>query len=149
MRNLVAVGTSTGLWFSQQYDVNSLRQVLRTPATACAVLQEFGIVLIQAEGRLLAYLLDTLIQSSDPDAVDSKGPQGPQRVSGNREINFFKVGRVGERTLAVYAKREGVNGTVLKAMEPIAGIERSRAQNSRFLGMGSKRSDWFRLYKVR
>jgi hypothetical protein len=105
-------------------------------------------VLVQSEGRLLAYLLETLVQSSSSESTEGKGQQGPQKVSGNREINFFKVGRVGARTLVVYAKKEGVNGTVLKAMEPMAVIERARAQNSRFLGMGSKKSEWFRLHKV-
>ena len=104
--------------------------------------------MVQTEGRLLAYLLETLVPSS-PSSIEMKGQQGPQQVSGQKDITFFKVGRVGDRTLVVYAKKDGVNSTVLKAMEPIAGVERSRVQHSRFLGMGGKKTEWFRLYKVR
>ena len=103
--------------------------------------------MVQTEGRLLAYLLDTLVQAPTTP-TELKGQQGPQQVSGQKDITFFKVGRVGDRTLVVYAKKDGVNSTVLKAMEPIAGVERTRVQQSRFLGMGGKKTEWFRLYKV-
>lgn len=143
---LLAVGTRNGLFIAMRNDPASLRQILQIPTVGCAVLQDFGMFLVQTEGRLLSYLLETLVQSSS--AGDVKGQQGPQQVSGQKDITFFKVGKVGERTLVVYAKRDGVNSTVLKAMEPVANIERSRIQHSRFLGMGGKKTEWFRLFKV-
>ena len=143
---LVAVGTRNGLFIAMRSDPSSLRQILHIPTVGCAVLQDFGMFLVQTEGRLLSYLLETLVQSSS--AGDAKGQQGPQQVSGQKDITFFKVGKVGDRTLVVYAKRDGVNSTVLKAMEPVANVERSRIQHSRFLGMGGKKTEWFRLFKV-
>jgi hypothetical protein len=145
-QRLIAVGTSTGLHIALKRDPSSLRQILQISTQYCAVLQDFGMFLVHTEGRLLAYLLETLVQTSSGDL---KGQQGPQQVSGQKEILFFKIGRVGLRTLVVYAKKDGVNSTVLKAMEPVANIERSRVQHSRFLGMGGKKTEWFRLFKVR
>lgn len=144
-QSLVAVGASSGLYIAVRYSPSSLRQILQIPVGNCAVLQDFGLFLVQTEGRLLSYLLETLVQSS---SVESKGQQGPQQVSGQKDILFFRVGKVGLRTLVVYAKRDGVNSTVLKAMEPVAHAERSRVQHSRFLGMGAKKTEWFRLFKV-
>lgn len=143
---LIAVGTRNGLFIAVRRDPTTLRQILQIPTSQCAVLQDFGLFLVQTEGRLLAYLLETLVQSSS--SSEAKGQQGPQQVSGQKEVTFFKVGRVGERTLVVYAKRDGVSSTVLKAMEPVAGIERSRVQQTRFLGMGGKKTEWFRLFKA-
>lgn len=145
-QKLVAVGTSTGLYIALKRDPTSLRQILHIPTQYCAVLQDFGMFLVHTEGRLLSYLLETLVQTS---SAEGKGQQGPQQVSGQKDILFFKVGRVGPRTLVVYAKKDGVNSTVLKAMEPVANAERSRVQHSRFLGMGGKKTEWFRLFKVR
>lgn len=144
-QRLVAVGTSTGLYIALKHDPMTLRQILQISTQYCAVLQDFGMFLVHTEGRLLSYLLETLVQTS---SSESKGQQGPQQVSGQKDILFFKVGRVGPRTLVVYAKKDGVNSTVLKAMEPVANIERSRVQHSRFLGMGGKKTEWFRLFKV-
>lgn len=145
-QKLIAVGTSSGLFITLRNDPGSNRQILQIPVQHCAVLQEFGIFLVRTEGRLLSYLLETLVQSS---SSETKGQQGPQQLSGQKDILFFKVGRVGLRTLVVYAKKDGVSNTVLKAMEPVANNERSRVQHSRFLGMGGKKSEWFRLFKVR
>lgn len=145
-QRLVAIGTSTGLYIALKHDPTSLRQILQISTQFCAVLQDFGMFLVHTEGRLLSYLLETLVQTS---SSESKGQQGPQQVSGQKDILFFKVGRVGPRTLVVYAKKDGVNSTVLKAMEPVANVERSRVQHSRFLGMGAKKTEWFRLFKVR
>lgn len=143
---LVAFGAACGLFVAVQHDPSTLRQILQIPVTHCAVLQEFGIFLIQTEGKLVAYLIDTLVM---PSRSESKNQTPPEQVSGQRDVLFFRVGRVGPRTLAVYAKKDGVNSTVLKAMEPIATNDRSRAQHSRFLGIGGKKTEWFRLYKVR
>lgn len=145
-QRLVAVGTSTGLYIALKRDPTSLRQILQISTQYCAILQDFGMFLVHTEGRLLSYLLETLVQTS---SAEGKGQQGPQQVSGQKDILFFKVGRVGARTLVVYAKKDGVNSTVLKAMEPVANAERSRVQHSRFLGMGGKKTEWFRLFKVR
>ena len=142
---LVAFGTSLGLYIAVRHDPATLRQVLQIPVSYCAVLRDFGIFMIQSDGRLYAYLVDSLIMSSSPDP---KSQAPPQQVSGQKDVLFFRVGKVGPRTLAVYAKRDGVNSTVLKAMEPITATERARAQHSRFLGMGGKKTDWFRQYKV-
>lgn len=117
---------------------------MQIPITQCAVLQDFGLFLVQTEGRLLAYLLDALVGSNVGEA---KGQQGPQQVSGQKDITFFRVGVVDNRTLVVYAKRDGVSTTVLKIMEPVAQTERTRVQHTRFLGMGGKKTEWFRLYK--
>lgn len=161
-KRLVAIGCMDGLWIGLRNDPSSMKQVIYLKSiTQCAVLQEFGFLLVLAEKILMAYPLESLIptrsslsqshQSSNPLSSNSRGAPVraiASRLSGNKDVLFFRCGKVGPRTLVIYVKKGGVNQTVFKALEPVKNSETSQTTNRRGLfGIGSHRSDSFRGYK--
>lgn len=82
--------------------------------------------------------------------MNSAQNRTPQRLSGNKDVQFFSVGQLAGRTLVVYMKKKGME-SVFRVLEPIIGKinEPTRAGGafSRF-GFGVQRSEWFRIYRV-
>ncbi|GAA5891760.1 hypothetical protein JCM8208_002876 [Rhodotorula glutinis] len=120
--------------------------------TQCAVLPEFSFLLVIANKVLVAYALEALIPSKAGSKLD-QASKAPQRLSGQKDVSFFKVGKIGDadpRTLVIYAKKSGVKESVFKALEPVSNAERARGGGGgghRFLGLGGGRPEWFRTYK--
>ncbi|BEJ01662.1 hypothetical protein CcaverHIS631_0603440 [Cutaneotrichosporon cavernicola] len=141
-RKLVAIGCEQGLWIGVQHDPSSLRKVLHVKAvTQIAILEEFGIVLVLADKSLLAYHLEALV----PTASSPQVKAAPHRLSGVRDIVFFAVGQIADRTLVLYAKRKGIT-SVLRALEPV--LNRAPEDRRRLGGfLSQKNTDWFRLYR--
>ncbi|KAI5480823.1 Rho guanyl-nucleotide exchange factor [Pseudohyphozyma bogoriensis] len=148
-RSLVVAGCEKGLFIGFRGD--KMRQVVHLAGiTQCALLQEFGFVLVLADGALIAYSLEALIPSANSagDAVRT-----PQRLSGKQPVLFFRVGRVESndappRTLVIYVKRGGVKESVFKALEPVSAADRASAAGHRFRPFGgNKQPEWFRTYK--
>jgi len=160
-KRLIAIGCMDGLWIGLRNDPGSMKQVIYLKSiTQCAVLQEFGFLLVLAEKILMAYPLDSLIPSRNSPAVhppnqssmmpSSRGPVRAiaSRLSGNKDVLFFRCGKVGLRTLVIYVKKGGVNQTVFKALEPVRNSENAQITSRRgFFGIGGNRSDSFRGYK--
>ncbi|OAW00133.1 hypothetical protein PTTG_08077 [Puccinia triticina 1-1 BBBD Race 1] len=163
-KRLIAIGCQDGLWIGLRNDPGSMKQVIYLKSiTQCAVLQEYGFLLVLAEKILMAYPLDSLIPSRNSPAVhphnhassmiSSAGARNPvraiaSRLSGNKDVLFFRCGKVGPRTLVIYVKKGGVNQTVFKALEPVRNSENAQVTNRRgFFGIGGTRSDSFRGYK--
>lgn len=160
-KRLIAIGCMDGLWIGLRNDPGSMKQVIYLKSiTQCAVLQEFGFLLVLAEKILMAYPLDSLIPSRNSPAVhphnqssmmpSSRGPVRAiaSRLSGNKDVLFFRCGKVGTRTLVIYVKKGGVNQTVFKALEPVRNSENAQVTSRRgFFGIGGNRSDSFRGYK--
>ncbi|KAI8457720.1 CNH domain-containing protein, partial [Phakopsora pachyrhizi] len=157
-KRLVAVGCMDGLWIGLRKDPSSMRQVIHIKSiTQCAVLQEFGFLLVLAEKILLAYPLESLVpsragQALQPPAGNAMKTTGSgaiaSRLSGNKDVLFFRCGRVGPRTLVIYVKKGGVNQTVFKALEPVKNVEKSKTTSSRgFFGLSGQKSESFRGYK--
>lgn len=129
------------------------------------MLQEFNFIVVLAEKVLIAYPLESLVPTR---ATDTASKQGPSRLSGNKDVIFFKCGKVGPRTLVICArtrrspsppadiifadvKKGGVNQTVFKALEPVGNVDRPSKSGGRhgFFGFGGQKSEDFRGYKVR
>ena len=74
--------------------------------TQCAMLEDFGIFLVLADKSLFAYHIEALVPSSPPSANASRTPQ---KLNGNKDVQFFTVGTLGGRTLVIYMKKKGVS----------------------------------------
>jgi len=99
-----------------------LSQAINIPrVTQVAVLEEFNLFLLISNGSLIAYHLDAVCSSERVGtnaAADSSGRNAPQKLSGSRDVGFFAVGRMKDRTLVFYKKRDGLS-SVFKVLEPV------------------------------
>ena len=119
--------------------------------TQIAVLEEFSLFLLISDKSLIAYHLDSICPvaggapSSHAGSTDSSR-RAPQKLSGTRDVGFFATGRMKDRTLVFYKKREGISST-FKVLEPV--YQKSSAGNlasgmrTRF-GMKKGSVDFFR-----
>ncbi|KAI0035294.1 Dbl-like domain-containing protein [Vararia minispora EC-137] len=147
-RALVAVGCAEGVWIGFRHDARSMRRVLHLKmVTQCAMLEEFGIFLVLADKSLFAYHIEALVPSSPHLANTS---QTPQKLNGTKDVHFFSVGKLGDRTLVIYMKKKGMD-SIFRVLEPVVDKINEKAKQpislgSR-LGFRAARSDWFRVYK--
>ncbi|TDL23713.1 Dbl domain-containing protein [Rickenella mellea] len=146
-RGLVAIGCAEGVWIGLRHDPRSMRRVLHLKmVTQCAMLEDFGIFLVLADKALFAYHIEALVPSSPPSA---NATRTPQKLNGNKDVQFFSVGTLGGRTLIIYMKKKGLD-SVFRVLEPVVGkiAEKTKAPGglSRF-GFGSQRSEWFRVFR--
>jgi hypothetical protein len=82
--------------------------------TQISVFEEFNLLLVIADKSLIAYHLDVVCpvggihsQTSQHDSAR----RAAQKLSGSREVGFFAVGRMKDRTLVFYKKRDGISST--------------------------------------
>ncbi|GAA5841736.1 hypothetical protein JCM11251_007070 [Rhodosporidiobolus azoricus] len=150
---LVIAGCAEGIFIGWRGRPKTMQQVVHLAGiTQCAVLPDFSFLLVIANKVLVAYALEALIPSKTGGKLD-QASKAPQRLSGQKDVSFFKVGKIGDqdpRTLVIYAKKSGVKESVFKALEPVSQAERARSGGGgghRFLGLGSGRPEWFRTYK--
>lgn len=57
-----------------------------------------------------AYHIEALVPTSTNSQMNSAQNRTPQRLSGNKDVQFFSVGQLAGRTLVVYMKKKGVSG---------------------------------------
>ena len=118
----VAVGTDYGVYISDYNNPRGwTRAISANRVTQIAVLEEFSLFLLIADKSLIAYHLDTVCPinaTSTPHANDPTSRRAPQKLSGARDVGFFAVGRMKDRTLVFYKKREGISST-FKVLEPV------------------------------
>ena len=91
--------------------------------TQIAVLEEFSLFLLISDKSLIAYHLDTVCPAAGGAPSAHHGPsesrgRAPQKLSGARDVGFFATGRMKDRTLVFYKKREGISST-FKVLEPV------------------------------
>ena len=55
---------------------------------------------------LFAYHIEALVPSNPPSPHATRTPQ---KLNGNKDVQFFSVGTMGGRTLIIYMKRRGVS----------------------------------------
>lgn len=101
--------------------------------------------MIISDKSLIAYHLDTICPvsgtaSSAPNS-DVSARRAPQKLSGNRDVGFFATGRMKDRTLVFYKKREGISST-FKVLEPVYQ-KSSMGTRSRF-GIRKGTTEFFR-----
>lgn len=105
-----------------------MRRVLHLPmVTQCTILDDFGLFLVLADKvrhdfisfllflthiqALLAYHIEALVpptQHTTGTITTTLTSQAPQRLNGNKEVQFFSVGNVDGRTLVIYMRKRGV-----------------------------------------
>lgn len=95
--------------------------IAATRVTQIAVLEEFSVFLILADKSLIAHHLDIILphtNSTTGNTSDSSSRRAPQKLSGARDIGFFAHGRMKDRHLIFYKKRDGISST-FKVLEPV------------------------------
>ena len=149
---MFAVGTDYGVYVSSQdnargwtrvsnlcpqppYELvsnNRLFQAISaTRVTQIAVLEEFSLFILLADKSLIAYHLETVCPlptaAPSPNNTSDSSRRAPQKLSGSRDVGFFATGRMKERALVFYKKREGVS-SIFKVLEPV--YQKSSTQSS-------------------
>lgn len=105
--------------------------------TQIAVFEEFNVFLLIADKSLIAYHLDVVCPASGvPSQTSSDSARrAPQKLSGSREVGFFAAGRMKDRTLVFYKKRDGMTSTfkvrfsVSQAVQGVANVHTDRQCN--------------------
>ena len=105
-------------------------------------------MLVIADKSLVAYHLDSICSSNGPAAAAPESSRrAPQKLSGNRDVGFFATGRMKDRTLVIYKKRDGISST-FKVLEPVYLKSTSfstRGFSSRFMtGIKKGTTEFFR-----
>ncbi|THZ15375.1 hypothetical protein D6C91_06842 [Aureobasidium pullulans] len=119
-KHMVAVGTDFGVYCCEMDNPRGwFRAIAGTKVTQVAVLEEFNLFLLLADKILYAHHLDVVCQPLATSAAEtSSSRKAPQKLSGSRDVGFFAVGRMKDRTLVFYKKRDGISST-FKVLEPI------------------------------
>jgi hypothetical protein len=118
--------------------------------TQIAVLEEFNLFLLISDKVLVAYHLDKVCPptggTSLPNSTrDENVRTAPQKLSGSKDVGFFVVGRMKDRALVFYKKKD-TTSSHFKVLEPV--LQKSTTSRSRFLPSSSRRgqTEFFREY---
>lgn len=81
--------------------------------TQIAVFEEFNLFLLIADRSLIAYHLDAVCPVTGVPAQSARDSsrRAPQKLSKSREVGFFVAGRMKDRMLVIYKRREGLSST--------------------------------------
>ncbi|TQB70753.1 hypothetical protein MPDQ_008100 [Monascus purpureus] len=145
-RLICAVGTDSGVYMSAYDDPRGwFRAIPFGRVTQLAVFEEFNLLLLIADKSLFSYQLDAVLSANGGPLPASNGSsrRAPQKLSGGREVGFFAVGRLKDRTLVLYKKRDGLSST-FKVLEPV--LQKSASTRSRFFPSRRGNTDYFREY---
>lgn len=161
---MIAVGTDFGVFMTHRDNPRGwFRAITINKVTQIAVLEEFSLLILIAEKSLIAYHLDSVcpVSAATPN-LSSKNhansnssnsnhhhpppstsqPRPPQKLSGARDVSFFATGRMKDRTLVFYKKREGVS-SIFKVLEPVYQKSSTSSSRSRF-GFKKGNTEFFR-----
>lgn len=106
------------------------------------MLEEFNLFLLIADKSLVAYHIDvvcpvhvvpgstTVPASTSSHSLDSIH-KAPQKLSGAKDVHFFVTGRMKDRTLVFYKKRDGLS-SIFKVLEPILAVPPSLHRRTLF-----------------
>ncbi|KAL8692809.1 MAG: hypothetical protein Q9218_002224, partial [Villophora microphyllina] len=155
---MIAVGTDIGVFITNRNNPRGwFRAININKVTQIAVLEEFSLLILIAEKSLIAYHLDSVCPVSattTPTSANSthsnnnnssphqhhpgaQQPRPPQKLSGARDVSFFATGRMKDRTLVFYKKREGVS-SIFKVLEPVYQKSSTSSSRSRFAPFSKK-----------
>lgn len=115
--------------------------------TQISVLEEFNLFLLISDKSLIAYHLDVVVpnERNGPTTDHDAGRKAPQKLSGSKDVGFFVSGRMKDRQLVFYKKRENL-ASVFKVLEP---VYQKSTERRRTAGMGMFRrgtTEFFRDY---
>ncbi|KAF7513552.1 hypothetical protein GJ744_008846 [Endocarpon pusillum] len=147
-RLMCAVGTDYGVYFSEYDNPRGWsRAIQMSRVTQVAVFEEFNLFLLISDKSLIAYHLDAVCPPSGtaPPPNDASARKAPQKLSGSKDVGFFATGRMKDRALVFYKKRDGISST-FKVLEPI--LQKATSTRSRFLPTPARRghTDFFREF---
>ncbi|KAI9660902.1 MAG: hypothetical protein M1821_009229 [Bathelium mastoideum] len=140
-----AIGTDSGVYARNSDDQRGWSRVISSLRIAqIAILEPFSLVLFIADKSLIACPIDATFPADRSQKLPiSSSVQLPQKLSGNRDVDFFVVGTMKGRMLVFYKKKEGLSST-FKVLELVP--QHSRQKKSRNLLFSSNRSEFFREY---
>jgi len=163
-RLMCAIGTDFGVYISEYQNsrgwvrvsffdyswlpVANISQAIQMQrVTQIAVLEEFNLFLLISDKALIGYHLDVVCPPSGNALPqnDSSSRRAPQKLSGQKDVGFFTTGRMKDRALVIYKKRDGINST-FKVLEPV--LQKSTATRTRFLPTSARRgqTEFFREF---
>ncbi|MCJ1290400.1 hypothetical protein MMC34_001936 [Xylographa carneopallida] len=145
-KHMVAIGTDYGVFVSEYGDPRGWsRAISASRVTQIAVLEEFSLLLVIADKSLIAYHLESVCPVGGVQAVgvEASARRAPQKLSGTRDIGFFATGRMKDRMLVFYKKKDGISST-FKVLEPVYHKSATTSRN-RF-GMRKGTTEYFRDY---
>lgn len=104
-------------------------------------------MIVISDKSLIAHHLDTVCPhpSGGPtlnNTSDSSSRRAPQKLSGARDVGFFAHGRMKDRQLVFYKKRDGISST-FKVLEPVYQKSSQSVSRHRF-GLRKGTTDFFR-----
>ncbi len=164
-RLMCAIGTDYGVYITE-YDnprgwirvscafsnildtANKSQSIQMNRVTQIAVFEEFNLFLLIADKALIAYHLDVVCPPSGsavPQINDASTRRAPQKLSGAKDVGFFATGKMKDRALVFYKKRDGLTST-FKVLEPV--LQKNTTTRSRFLPSSTRRgqTEFFRDY---
>ncbi|KAG6812340.1 hypothetical protein H0H92_003329 [Tricholoma furcatifolium] len=164
-RRLVAIGCAEGIWIGFRHDSPSMRRVLHLKqVTQCTMLDDFGLFIVLADKvrfwllstppngsrrwnhqQLFAYHIEALVPTPQHNSTAS---HTPQKLSGNREVQFFSVGKLLDRTFVIYMRKKG-SDSHFHVLEPVLEKinERPRAPTNRSPWFRPPKQEWFKQFK--
>ncbi|KAI5843398.1 CNH domain-containing protein [Morchella snyderi] len=141
-KEMVAIGTDYGVYTAAADNPREWKRAINIlRVTQIAVLEEFSLFLVLADKSLIAYHLDTVVELGDGGVGGDVKQRPPQKLSGGRDVGFFATGRMKERSLVFYKRRDGLNST-FKVLEPV--FPKAPEKKSRFSRKGT--TEFFRDY---
>ncbi|KAJ9312479.1 hypothetical protein DTO271D3_7181 [Paecilomyces variotii] len=148
-RMMCAIGTDYGVYISDYNDARGWKKAMTISVlrvTQIAVFEEFNLFLVIADKSLIAYHLDAVCPASGVTTqatVNDSARKAPQKLSGSHQIGFFAAGRMKDRTLIMYKKRDGMSST-FKVLEPV--LQKSTSSRNRFFNLRRGQTEFFREY---
>jgi hypothetical protein len=85
--------------------------ISNTKVTQIAVLEDFSLFLLISDKSLIAYHLDVVCPVGGVPQSNDNARRAPQKLSGSRDVGFFTTGKMKDRTLVMYKKRDGISST--------------------------------------
>lgn len=86
--------------------------------TQIAVLEEFSLFLVLSDKSLIAYHLDVVCPPNGATIGNDTQRKQAQKLSGSRDVGFFATGKMKDRTLVFYKRREGVSSVFKVSLAP-------------------------------
>ncbi|EME45830.1 hypothetical protein DOTSEDRAFT_71505 [Dothistroma septosporum NZE10] len=146
-KQMVAVGTDYGVYVAELDNPRGWTKAINmSRVTQVAVLEEFNLFLLISDKSLIAYHLDVVCpnERNGPTPANDSSRKAPQKLSGSRDVGFFVTGKMKDRTLVFYKKRENLN-SVFKVLEPV--YQKSTEKRSRAAGLLKRgNTEFFREY---
>jgi hypothetical protein len=142
-KKMIAVGTDYGVFISDYDNPRGWsRSIMSSKVAQIAVIEDFSLFIVLTDKVLVAYHLDAICPVGGSSTVaESSSRRAPQKLSGNRDVGFFATGRMKDRTLVFYKKKE-VTTSTFKVLEPV--YQKSTTSSRGRLGIRKGTTDFFR-----